>query len=242
MTVKILVFNTSPHMDKGNTALILNPFLDGMKESGAEVETVYTKKLKIGPCLGCFNCWLRTPGVCAQKDDMTAVLDKMRNVDIYVFATPVYFFNMSGWMKNLIDRMCPLFESIMELRDGHCYQRLRDGYGGGKVVLVSNCGWWEADNFDPLVEYMQKLCDIMSWEYAGALVRPHGPALSAMLSMGAPVNDIFDAAREAGRQLVQNGEMSADTLATVSRELMPQDMYIQVANQEHQKELDKRKK
>jgi hypothetical protein len=60
--------------------------------------------------------------------------------------------------------------------------------------------------------------------------------------MGAPVSDVIDAAKEAGRQLVQNGEMSADTMATVSRELMPQDMYIQVANQEHQKELDKRKK
>ncbi|WP_332882068.1 flavodoxin family protein [Methanosarcina horonobensis] len=47
--MKVLAINSSPRMDKGNTALILNPFLEGMKEAGAEVELFYTKKLNINP-------------------------------------------------------------------------------------------------------------------------------------------------------------------------------------------------
>jgi len=62
--MKVLAFNGSPKMDKGNTALILNPFLQGMREAGAEVELFYTKRLDIGPCQEEFNCWLKTTGKC----------------------------------------------------------------------------------------------------------------------------------------------------------------------------------
>jgi multimeric flavodoxin WrbA len=46
--MNVLAINGSPHMDDGNTAMILNPFLDGMKEAGANVELIYTRKLKLG--------------------------------------------------------------------------------------------------------------------------------------------------------------------------------------------------
>lgn len=68
--MKVLAINSSPRMDKGNTALILNPFLEGMKEAGAEVELFYTSKLKIHPCTSEFNCWIKTPGECLHNDDM----------------------------------------------------------------------------------------------------------------------------------------------------------------------------
>jgi multimeric flavodoxin WrbA len=85
-------------MDKGNTALILIPFLDGMEEAGAKVERLCTKKLKINPCQGEISCWLKTPGECFQKDDMQMVLSKLRLADIWVFATPVYLDGVTGPM------------------------------------------------------------------------------------------------------------------------------------------------
>ena len=48
ISMKVLAINGSPHMDEGNTAMILNPFLEGMKEAGSDVEVFYTRKLKIG--------------------------------------------------------------------------------------------------------------------------------------------------------------------------------------------------
>ena len=68
--MKVLAINGSPHMGEGNTAMILNPFLEGMKEAGADVDLFYTRKVKIGPCNGDMSCWFVNPGTCGQKDDM----------------------------------------------------------------------------------------------------------------------------------------------------------------------------
>ncbi|KKK41898.1 hypothetical protein LCGC14_1640590 [marine sediment metagenome] len=54
--MRVIAINSSPKMDKGNTALILNPFFEGMKNAGAEVELFYTNKLNINPCQ--FYIWL----------------------------------------------------------------------------------------------------------------------------------------------------------------------------------------
>jgi multimeric flavodoxin WrbA len=229
-------------MDKGNTALILSPFLEGMREAGAEVELLYIKKLKINPCQGEFNCWLKTPGKCFQKDDMQMLHPKLQEADILVFATPVYVDAVSGPMKNLMDRMIPLVHPFIELRDDHCRHPLREDAKDGRVVLVSNCGFWEMDNFDPLIVHMKAACKNLSREFAGALLRPHGGALRVMKETGAPLDDIFEAAKEVGRQLVRDGEMSAETLAIVSRELMPREMYLQFANEFFQQTLDALKK
>lgn len=236
--MKVLAFNGSPRMDNGNTALILNPFLDGMREAGAEVELFYTKKLKINPCQGCFTCWLKTPGVCFQKDDMQMLHPKLRQVDIWVLATPLYVDGMTGPMKNLLDRLIPLVQPFIELRDGHCRHPWHGERESGKVVLVSNSGFWEMDNFDPLLVHVRAMCKNTAMEFAGALLRPHGEALKPMMELGAPLDDVFAAAREAGRQLVREGEMSTETLNIVSRELLPLDMYIQMANQKFQQDLD----
>ncbi len=240
--MKVIAFNCSPRMDNGNTALILNPFLEGMKEVGAEVELFYTRKLKINPCRGDFICWLKTPGECWQKDDMQMLYPKLREAEICVFGTPVYVDGISGPMKNLLDRIIPGVQPFFELRDGHCRHLLREGHKYGKVVLVSNCGFWEMDNFDPLLVHTKAFCRNGDMEFAGALLRPHGEALRPMMEMGISLDDVFEAAREAGRQLVKDGKMSAETLNIVSRELMPLEAYVQAANEMFQQALDALKK
>jgi len=229
--MKALVLNSSPMMDKGNTAVILSPFVEGMREAGAEVELLYTRKLKIKPCQGEFNCWLKTPGHCFQRDDMSALHPKLHAADILVFATPVYTDGVPGSLKNLMDRMIPLVQPYFELRDNHIRHVRREGHKDGKLVLVSNCGFWEMDNFDPLLVHVKAFCRNAGRQFAGALLRPHGPALKGMLRMGAPVQDILEAARDAGHQVVHQDEISLQTLAIVSRELLPRDIYIQMTNQ-----------
>ena len=102
--VKVLAINSSPNMNKGNTDMLLTPFIEGMKEAGAGVELLYTKKLKINPCQGEYACVMKTPGKCFQNDDMQMLIPKLGEADIWVFASPVYWENIPGPMKNLIDR------------------------------------------------------------------------------------------------------------------------------------------
>lgn len=235
--MKAIAINASPMMDKGNTAAILTPFLDGMREAGAEVEIYYTKKLNIKPCQGEFDCWFKTPGRCFQKDDMEMLLPRLAEAGIQVFATPLYVHGMSGPLKNLWDRLTPLDYPRLELRDGRSCLSQKEGSNTGKVVLVSNCGFWEMDCFEPLLAHMKERCWYTNQEFAGALLRPHGTLLKPMADSGAPVNDVFEAARAAGRQLVQEGEMSSQTLATVSRTLMPLEAYVQFLNRGFQQAL-----
>jgi len=158
---------------------------------------------------------------------MNELYPKLVSADILVFATPVYVDGISGPMKNLMDRMIPVIQPFFELRDGHCRHLTREGHSeSAKLVLVSNCGFWEMDNFDPLVVHMKAACKNISRKFAGALLRPHGAAIQVLLEMGMSLDDLFDAAREAGRQLVRDGEMSPENLETISRELMPLDAYM----------------
>jgi len=237
--MRAFAINSSPNMENGNTAVILSPFLDGMREAGAEVELFYTKELKIKPCQGELHCWFKEPGRCIHKDDMEWVLPKLSQADIFVVATPLYVDGMSGPMKSFFDRIVPVAQPFIELRDGHCRHPARhQTREDGKLVLVSNCGFWEIDNFDALINHMEAICRNLHVEFAGALLRPHGPFLKPMIEMGAPVNDILEAAKEAGRELVREGEMSSETLKIVSRELMPQEVYVDMANKRIQELLN----
>ncbi len=240
--MKVLAINSSPKMDKGNTARILNPFLEGMKEAGAEVDLFYTRKLNIKPCTGEFNCWFKTPGECYIDDDMKLLYPKIEEADVLVFASPLYVDAVNGPMKNLFDRMLPGIQPFVELRDGRSRHPVRGTPKNQKMVLVSNSGFWEMENFDPLIVHMDAFCKNGSFEFAGALLRPHGEAMQSMLEMGAPIGDIFKAAKDAGRQLVKEGLMSKETLDIISRELLPHDMYIQYGNQYYQQLLDSLKK
>ena len=239
--MKVIAINSSPLMAKGNTSVILTPFLDGMREAGADVELFYTKKLKIKPCQGCFSCWVKTPGICIQRDDMDMLRPKIGEADVLVLATPVYVDGMTGPLKNLIDRIIPNAQPFFEMRNGHIRHPGRGETKTRKMILVSNCGFWEMDNFDPLVFHVKAICKNMNMEFAGALLRPQGPAMKPMLEIGGLVEDVIEAAGDAGRQLVRDGEISPETLSTVSRDLMPIEDYFKMANQSFQQQLDANK-
>ncbi|MGD9395991.1 MAG: flavodoxin family protein [Candidatus Thorarchaeota archaeon] len=229
MTLKIIAVNSSPNMEKGNTAIILTPFLEGMQEKGGEVELFYTKKLKIRPCQGEFDCAMKTPGECFQKDDMKMLYPKLVDADVWVFASPLYLSNVNGPMKNLWDRMIiPMGEVKTVFRDGRSRHPMREGIKTGKIVLVSSCGYWKIDNFNLLIEQAKEFGYHAMREYVGALLRPHAYALKSMLDSGDQADDVLEAARDAGRQLIERGKMSQKTLNGVSRELVPLESYVSV--------------
>jgi len=191
--MKVLAINGSPRMGEGNTAMILNPFLEGLREEGCDVEVFYTMKLKIGPCNGDMSCWFKNPGICGQKDDMQMLAPKLKEADIIVWASPVYYSGVTGPMKNLMDRQLPI----------HVLGSM--GEKKQKVVLVSTCSAWELSMFDPLLLQMKAIYTRPdeSSDFAGALLRPMADGMKEMIKAGETrlVEGIFQAAREAGRQL-----------------------------------------
>jgi multimeric flavodoxin WrbA len=217
--MKVLAINGSPHMDSGNTSLILQPLLAGMKDAGAEVDLFYTSKLKIQPCKGDMSCWTKHPGECAIKDDMQILYPLFREAKALVFASPVYYAGVTGPLKNLIDRMLPLH-----------------GFSQGteaprhKIVLVSTCAAWNMEMFKPLLVQFEAICpntEDSPMQLAGALLRPHAHCLKPLLhGEGRPLaEDVLKAAKRAGTELVANQGISQQTLERVSQELLAKDAY-----------------
>jgi multimeric flavodoxin WrbA len=170
---------------------------------------------------------------------MAWLLPKVTQADITVWASPVYCDGITGTMKILMERLLPKALPFFEIRDGHIRHPRREGVKQGKMVLVSNCGFWEMDNFDPLLAHFDAYCRNVGAQFVGALLRPHGPALGQMIEMGAPVRDVLDAARDAGSQLVRDGKIFPETLDTISRDLLPRETYMQLANRYFREELEK---
>jgi len=229
--MKVVAINGSPKMDEGNTARILSPFLDGMREAGAEVELFYTSKLRIKPCLGEFHCWFNTPGKCLHNDDMDMLNARLEEADITVYSTPLYADGVSGPLKTLIDRQISRGNPTLEFRDGECRHPSSENQTPGKLVLVSSCGLWEMSHFDPVLAHMKAYCKNMIWDFAGALLRPHAPAMGFLDGRGEKYDDIFQAAMEAGKQLIADGNMSEETIQIVGRELMSPEDYVDSLNE-----------
>lgn len=101
MSKKVLILSGSPRKD-GNSDILCNEFMRGATESGNEVEKIRVAEKKIGFCTGCYAC--RNTGVCAIKDDMDEVMQKLIDADVIVLASPVYFYSIDAQLKALIDR------------------------------------------------------------------------------------------------------------------------------------------
>jgi len=231
--MKVLAINGSPNGAKGNTECVLQPFLAGAREAGAETEVIYLKDYEIKHCIGCFTCWAKTPGVCVHKDDMAGLLEKLRQAQVVVYATPLYVFTMSGLMKDFVDRIIPLAQPYIIKRGEHYIHPPRyplAGDGLGKVVLVSNSGYPERHHFSGLEETFRRWTDSPDEELAG-VVCCAGGALLQSEAIRESTAWYIEAARQAGREVIAQGRISPETQEILDRPLIPDlDAYVGIVN------------
>lgn len=115
MQKKILIVSTSPRKNSNSDALA-EEFAKGAREAGHEVEKISLIGKDIQFCKGCLAC--QQTGRCVIHDDADAIVqEKMRHADVLVFATPIYYYEMCGQMKTLLDRANPLYDSDYAFRD-----------------------------------------------------------------------------------------------------------------------------
>ena len=114
MSKKILILSSS-YRKGGNSEQLAAAFARGAEEAGHEVETIYLRDKEIGFCRGCVAC-LKL-GHCVIQDDAVEIAEKMGRAEVIAFATPIYYYEMSGQMKTLLDRANALFASDYAFRD-----------------------------------------------------------------------------------------------------------------------------
>lgn len=105
--MKNVVIINSTFRKGGNSEVLAHEFERGAREVGNEVMTINVRDLDLKFCIGCLAC--QKIGKCVLKDDINALLPVVQNADVLVFATPVYYYCMSGQLKTFLDRMNPLY-------------------------------------------------------------------------------------------------------------------------------------
>ena len=110
---KVLIITTSLRA-KSNSDVLAERLLAGAKDAGHDVELISLKGKTIKFCIGCLAC--QKTQQCVLKDDAVAIAEKVKNADTLVFVTPIYYYEMSGQMKTLLDRMNPLYPSDYKFR------------------------------------------------------------------------------------------------------------------------------
>lgn len=113
--MKVVAIQSSPNLD-GLTSRLAQAFLKGVKAEGGETELIHLNKLDIKPCVACDKGWgkCRTEGICILKDDFEALRKKIVEADALVFATPVYWHDLSESAKIFLDRLrrCETFNGF----------------------------------------------------------------------------------------------------------------------------------
>ena len=106
MSKKVLIISSSPRKG-GNSETLAAAFAKGAQEAGHQVETVFLREKQVGFCKGCLACL--NLGHCVIQDDAVEIAAKMHDADVLAFATPVYYYCVSGQLKTMLDRTNPLF-------------------------------------------------------------------------------------------------------------------------------------
>lgn len=114
MNKKVLILATSLRRGS-NSSVLAEEFARGAREAGNEVELLSLENRQIGFCRGCLAC--QKTMRCVIRDDANEVLEAMLAADVVAFATPIYFYEMSGQMKTMLDRTNPAFPAEYRFRD-----------------------------------------------------------------------------------------------------------------------------
>lgn len=110
----IVIISTSLRANSNSDALA-NQFIEGARAAGHNVEKISVAGKRIAFCRGCLAC--QKLGRCVQDDDANLIMQRVLNADVVVWATPIYYYEMSGQMKVLIDRMNAMYSLDYKFRE-----------------------------------------------------------------------------------------------------------------------------
>ncbi len=110
MAKKVVVISSSPRKG-GNSDTLCDEFVKGAIDGGNEAVKYFLEDIEFGSCKACMAC--KTPErECCQEDEISIILDDMMDADVIVYATPIYYFSMTGTLKSFFDRCYPIFNHL----------------------------------------------------------------------------------------------------------------------------------
>lgn len=219
--MRVLILQGSSRQNKGITEMVVDRFISGMKKAdpSVEIHTEYLAGKKIENCKGCFNCWLKTPGLCCIKDDMEEMIEEYRNSDVIIIATPVYIDSMSSHVKKALERLLPVMEPYFEYDYRGVRHKLRDGKQKS-LFVISTCAMPEIKHFDPLIKTFRRISRNFNIKYSGHLLRPESHSLTYVKKYADKIGDVLDGIEKCGEEFIKTGKISPETLSKAQQCIM----------------------
>lgn len=138
---KVYIISTSLR-NNSNSEILAHCFEKGAIDNNNEVKFLSLKNFDLKFCLGCLSC-VKT-NKCVIKDDMVKIIDDISNSDVICFATPIYYYSLSGQLKTFLDRLNPLYGKENKFKEiyllASCADESISAFEKAKVTLS---GWTE---------------------------------------------------------------------------------------------------
>lgn len=103
----------------------LSHFIQELESNGHDVQLFTLRELKLSNCVGCFGCWVKTPGLCVIPDATDTIRRNIIRSDLLIFASPIIMGFTSALMKKVQDKMIPLIHPSIAEINGECHHKLR---------------------------------------------------------------------------------------------------------------------
>ncbi|MBR1600530.1 MAG: flavodoxin family protein [Alphaproteobacteria bacterium] len=136
---KVLIVSSSLR-GGSNSDILAREVQKGALDAGNDVEYISLKGKNIKFCIGCLSC--QKTYKCVQTDDMADLIDKVQNADVLVFATPIYYYEMSGQLKTFLDRCNPLFPQKNKFKDVYLITSSYDDAVNASDRAISGIKGW----------------------------------------------------------------------------------------------------
>ena len=234
--MKILLINGSPKGKRSNSLKLAYSFIEGFKngctddEESISIDELHVASMNIAACKGCFACWQKTPGICCIKDDMQKVIGKLIDADLILWSFPLYYFNVPGILKNLIDRQLPMSLPFMSSK--------QNGYGSGshdsrydmedkRHVLISTCGFYSAvGNYDSVL----RMFDHFLGKGNYTTIFCGQGELFRVKELSARTDEYLSTVKCAGSEYAMTGTISEETDAILHTLLYSRDVFEKMAD------------
>ncbi|MFZ5969872.1 MAG: flavodoxin family protein [Bacillota bacterium] len=211
--MKIVAINGSPKGKVSNTNVMVSAFLKGAQEAGAETTNIFLAEKEIQHCRGCHTCWSKGPGQCVIHDDMLKVLSFLGGADIIVFATPVYFENISGMLKVFMDRMTMIGSPHTQKEAKEKNQDIKPTETRTpKLMMISNCGLPDRSEFQVPSLWIKRVALKMHTPLIGEIYATQGKLLTMPTEEIQPhVSNYLHLLEKAGKEIVTTMKLSPTT-------------------------------
>jgi multimeric flavodoxin WrbA len=210
--MKIAVLMGNPRKN-GYTQYLADLFVKGLLAGGADVDIIDLTAVKINHCLGCYHCWLVTPGVCVHRDDMVSVMARFSTADCAVIVSPLNSYAVTSYVKSFMDRTFTFTkEGFSETPRGLLRNSVRHPDHWPKSMAGIFVGAFRgSENFEGVKKSLELLIDGLSLKQAGIIIRPESYLLQFTFAKPKTIKIIETAFEQAGRELAATGHIYPET-------------------------------